>query len=265
MIPPERVRLSIVIPALDEEALLGETLARVRAAIGLELSSPPREALEARGVEILVVDASGGDATAAVADRAGARVLRSPRARGLQLDTGARAARGEVFLFLHADSHPPAGFLGDIERALAAEGPVLGAWRLGFEAPERRYRLLERATDLRLALTATPYGDQGLFCRSADYFESGGFPPWPLLEDVALVRRFRELAYRRGAWARMRPRILPARVTTSARRYRAKGFLRALLRNRVSSLLWALHMPPRWILALLGVRYAPPAPAVPAG
>lgn len=222
--------LSIVIPALDEEPELRALLPSLTAQ---------------RDLEVLVVDGSSRDGTVATAKRHGARVIDAPRGRGAQLDAGARAATGDALLFLHADARPPDGFPEAIRRTLALREVVLGAFSLGFDAPGRRFRLLERATHLRVGLTRTPYGDQGLFMRRADYDGPAVFPHWPMLEDVALVRRLR------GAG---RIVVLPEKILVSARRYRSRGFLRTTLRNRSASILWALRVPAPAILTMLGCR-----------
>jgi rSAM/selenodomain-associated transferase 2 len=218
-------RLTVVIPAWNEEPALERIL-------------PPLAAVP--GIEVIVVDGASTDRTAQAAARLGARVLSSPRGRGAQLDAGARAARSGTLLFLHADSRLPAGFAESIERTLDRPGVAMGAFALGFDGGHPWYRALEAATALRVRLTGTPYGDQAFFLRSETYARIGGFPPWPLLEDLALVRRLRQAA-RTGGPCRIV--VLPERVVVSTRRYRSSGKLRTVLRNRIAATLWALHVP----------------------
>ncbi len=215
----EPVRVSVVIPALDEEACVAGAIASARAA--------------GEGVEVIVSDGGSRDATRQVAAAAGAVVLEGPRGRGIQLDAGARRARGDWFVFLHADTRLEAGWA----EALAAlpDDVVGGAFRFAADSPRRRYRSIEAGVALRCRLLRLPYGDQGLFCRRSVYHEVGGFPPLPLMEDVAFVRRL----HRAGRLA-----FPPVRALTSCRRWERHGLLGTTLRN------W-------WLLGLYGLGWPP--------
>ena len=170
--------------------------------------------------EVVVVDGGSSDATREVATREGARVVAAPRGRGRQLDEGARAAKGEWLVFLHADTTLETGW-ADALRALSPD-VVGGAFRFAVASPRVGFRMVERAVRLRLRLFALPYGDQGLFVRREVYARIGGFPHLPLMEDVAFVARLR----RAGRLA------FPAvRAFTSARRWDRYGIVGTTLRN----------------------------------
>lgn len=193
--------VSVVIPALDEAERIAATVA----------------AAKAPDVEVLVVDGGSSDDTAAAATRAGARVLAAPRGRGAQLAAGAAAARGDILLFVHADTRLPAGFADAARAALAAPGVAIGAFRLGIDAPGLRFRCVELLVRLRCALFGLPYGDQALFVRAGLYRELGGFAQLPAMEDFDFVLRAR----RRGRVA-----MAPLAVRTSPRAWRRHGVLR---------------------------------------
>jgi rSAM/selenodomain-associated transferase 2 len=210
-------RISVVIPALNEGA-------GIAAAIG-----SARDGAE----EVIVVDGGSSDATRAVAARAGAIVLDAPASRGVQLDAGAQSASGEWLVFLHADTRLERGWpdaLGSLP-----PGVVGGAFRFAVDAPGASYRLLEAGVALRCRLLRLPYGDQSLFARRDAYGMSGGFPPFPLMEDVVFVRRLR----RTGPLA-----LLPLRALTSPRRWQRAGIVRAALRNWTLLGLYAAGWPP---------------------
>jgi len=208
------VKLSVVIPSREEADLIADA---VRSA------SAPR-------VEVLVVDAGSEDGTGANAARAGARVIRAPAGRAGQLAAGLRASRGDVVLFLHADTRLPPGYADAVERALADPATVGGAFRLRFDEGGARMRLIEGAARLRAALLGMPYGDQAIFARRAALEAVGGVPQVPIMEDLDLVRALR----RRGRLV-----LLPLSVVTSARRHRAGGPLRTALRHNLAALAWA--------------------------
>ncbi len=215
--------LSVVIPALHEEALIAGTLASV-------LRGPAVDAVEA-----IVVDGGSRDATAAAAAAAGARVIAAAPPRAVQMNAGAAAARGRLLLFLHADTRLPPGYAAEIRRTLARPTTAAGAFRLGIDGAGRGLRLIAGAANLRARWLRLPYGDQGLFTTQELFWRAGGFPPLPIMEDVLLVRRLR----RHG-----RVRLAPGRVRTSARRWLAIGLLRTWLVNQ-------------WILAAFALGASP--------
>lgn len=199
--------ISVIIPAYNEAAGIGSTVACVA---GLP------------GVEVLVVDGGSSDATGARAMEAGARVVFAPIGRGMQQNVGARQAAGRILLFLHADTRLPQGFAGSIIEALARPGVVAGAFRLAIDGEGFALRLVEWVANLRARVL--PYGDQALFLWAETFRACGGFPDQPLLEDVELVRRVRRLG---------RLVLLPTVATTTARRWQRLGVVRTTLVNQL--------------------------------
>jgi rSAM/selenodomain-associated transferase 2 len=221
---PAAVQLTVVIPALDEADWITGAI----------------ESASAAGSEIIVVDGGSRDATPARAAASGARVVQSAPGRARQLAAGARLARGDTILFLHADTRLPAGWDASVRAALADARVVGGAFRLHFEPSSPALRFIEWGTRLRVALFRLPYGDQALFVRRSVLEELGGVPQVPIMEDLDLVRSLK----RRGRLACLRPA-----VTTSARRYRAGGALRTMLRNWLAASGWWLGLPRERIAA----------------
>lgn len=202
----EVARLSVVIPALDEEALVAGAVASARAG--------------APDVEVLVVDGGSRDRTREAAAAAGATVMGAPRSRGVQLHAGARRAKGDWLVFLHADTRLEAGWADALSRL---PSPVVGgAFRFAVDSPRRAYRRIEAGVALRCRFLRLPYGDQAIFARRAAYEGVGGFPPWPLMEDVAFARRL----------ARAGRLAFPGvRALTSSRRWESHGIVGTMLRN----------------------------------
>jgi rSAM/selenodomain-associated transferase 2 len=195
------VALSVVIPTLNESGAIESTLA----AVGR---------LRAVG-EVIVVDGGSSDSTAELARGAGARVLSAARGRGPQLHAGACAARGEVLWFLHADTRPPEDGAEEIAEALRDPGVVGGHFAISFDGPRRAARFLTWLYPY-LGWLGLCYGDSGIFVRRADYEAVGGFRPFPLFEDLDLLRRLRK----RGRVAR-----LAGAVVTSSRRFEGRSFV----------------------------------------
>jgi len=201
-------RVSVVVPALDEEENLRRLL----------------PALEAAGAyERIVVDGGSGDNSGAAAREAGAIVIEGLRGRAAQMNAGAAHASGELLLFLHADTVPPRGWVPLVRASLDRAEVAAGAFGFSLEGELPATRCVERLVDLRCRLFSLPYGDQGLFLRR-DLFEAlGGFPEQPILEDLALVRRLRRLG---------EIDVLQERAATSDRRWREGGVLRTFLRHQ---------------------------------
>jgi len=207
-------RVSIVVPVLNEAAAIAATLARLRAPEVLE---------------VIVVDGGSTDGTAAIAAPLVDRLLEVEPGRAKQMNAGARAARGEILFFLHADTIVPEGFAASI--VAACERAVGGRFDVRLDAPGLAFRMVESAINVRSRWSGLFTGDQGIFVRR-DVFEGlGGFPDQPLMEDLELARAMK----RRGRVAALRER-----VTTSARRWQRHGVLRTI------ALMWWIRA--RWAL-----------------
>jgi rSAM/selenodomain-associated transferase 2 len=207
------VRLSIVMPALDEAADIEAALAAL---------APYRQ----RGVEIIVVDGGSNDATPELARPLANRVLSAARGRAAQMNAGAAAAQGDVLLFLHADTRLPEDADRLVLDGLARAGHDWGRFDVRIDGGGLP-GVVATMMNARSRLTGIATGDQALFVTRAAFEAAGSFPPIALMEDVALSARLK----RHG-----RPLALHARVTTSARRWRAHGTLRTVL------LMWRLRL-----------------------
>ena len=223
---------SIVIPTLNAGTGLGRTLKA--------LTQEP----VAGTVEIIIVDGGSDDTTIAIANEYGARVLRTQRGRGQQLARGAEEARGEWFLFLHADTVPEPGWGEALAAFAAAPENVKRAGVFGFALDDLSpsARRLERIVAWRSRVMALPYGDQGLFLSRAFYRALGGFRPLPLFEDVEIIRRI----------GPQRFEMLDVRAVTSAMRYSGSGYLIRSARNLSCLGLFFLGVPPRTIVRIYG-------------
>ena len=219
--------LSIVIPTLNEAARLPATLAA--------LAGGPE-------TEIVVSDGGSQDATAVMAEEAGARVVAGSRARGAQLAAGADAATGDWILFLHADTHLDAGWRAVADAFIADPGnrQRAGYGRFRLDDSHPRARTLEARVAWRCRRFGLPYGDQGLLIERAFYRSLGGYRPIPLFEDVDLVRRIG------------RSRLVPLGIdaVTAADRFTRAGYRRRSVANLALLSLYFLGVPPAWLARL---------------
>lgn len=206
---PETLRISIIIPTLNEEKNLGRLLDTLQAY---------------QGLEIIVADGGSTDHTADIARNHGALVVTSRTGRGSQQNNGAKKASGNILVFLHCDCRLPDTFPDLVHAVLNRPGSSAGSFRLHIDAVGRAYRLIEWGTNLRSRFLGLPYGDQALFVKKTTFTEAGGFPDQPLLEDLQLVCRLKRLG---------RIGIAPAAVTTSARRWQRLGVLRTTMLNQL--------------------------------
>ena len=206
--------LSIVVPALNEAG-------------SIEASLRALAPMRARGVEVIVADGGSSDATAALAVPLADLVLAAPRGRARQMHAGAGAARGRVVLFLHADTLLPE----DADRLLLAGlagGPhVWGRFDVRIAGRPPMLRVVAAMINLRSRLSGIATGDQAMFVTRAAYLAAGGFPNQPLMEDIELSHRLKRHS---------RPLCLKQRVTTSGRRWEAKGVWRTIV------LMWRLRL-----------------------
>ena len=214
-----RPYLSVIIPTLNEAAHIDAVLAGV---------------LKGEGLEVIVSDGGSHDGTLERAADCGARTCRAPIGRARQMNVGAAAARGTLYLFLHADSRLPVGFDRVIRRVLSDSGVAAGAFSLGIDAEARSMRMVAWGANLRSRIFGLPYGDQGIFLRASRFHRCGGFPDLPIMEDFVLMRRLRKT----GAIV-----TAPDRILTSPRRWRRQGVLRTTLVNQAIILAYLSGVP----------------------
>lgn len=224
-----RGTISIIIPTLNEAANLPATLEAIRAGFA------PRG-----NVELIVVDGGSSDDTVKIAKQSGAQVISSERGRARQMNKGAAMARGEILLFLHADTQLPARFDLDVHDALADPTVVIGAFRLGIDGERFGLRLVEHLANWRARRRGLPYGDQALFLPMWIFRTVGGFPEFELMEDFALVDALR----RRG-----RVVIAHSSVRTAARRWQRLGVARTTMINQLLIAGYRLGISPQRLAA----------------
>ena len=208
--------ISIIIPVRNEEDAIGPCLDSLS---------------NCSDLEILVVDGGSSDQTIREIKRRGCSPISSAPGRGRQQNTGAKAASGDFFLFLHCDTRLPRNFTTHVGKILQQEGVAAGAFQLAINAQGLGYRIIEYSANLRSRMLKLPYGDQALFMKNETYFAANGFPDQPILEELDLLSRLKNLG---------RIVIAPAYATTSARRWQQHGIVKTTIVNQLMLTGWAI-------------------------
>ncbi len=213
--------ISVIIPTLNEERTIIATLAHT-AELGFD--------------ELIVADGGSLDQTRTLVESYRQRprstaqspvwLVTSPPGRALQMNEGAKASRGEILLFLHADTQLPGDAKTTIATTLADPRMVGGRFAVRFDRPSMWGAIISGMMNWRSRMSGLATGDQALFVRRSIFEQIGGFTDMPLMEDIEFSRRLK----RTGMIA-----ALTATVTTSFRRWEQHGPLRTIL------LMWTLR------------------------
>ncbi|MBK8762630.1 MAG: TIGR04283 family arsenosugar biosynthesis glycosyltransferase [Sulfuritalea sp.] len=207
------MRLSIIIPVLDEAERIGGLLAAL-------------QAWREQGVEVIVADGGSRDGTPGLCVGLADQVIASARGRAAQMNAGAATSHGDVLFFLHADTMPPADAPTAIAAAIAG-GADWGRFDVRIDGTHPLLRVVERMMNWRSRLTGIATGDQAIFVRRATFDAVGGYPAIPLMEDIRLSSTLRCVSS---------PACLREQVYTSGRRWESRGVVPTIL------LMWTLRL-----------------------
>jgi rSAM/selenodomain-associated transferase 2 len=200
------MRLSIIVPALNESGNLEATLTHL-------------QAMRARGVEIILVDGGSTDDTRDIAALLVDRVISSERGRAKQMNAGAAIASGDAFLFLHADSILPADADRDIAQSLENLSNNWGRFDVSIAGRHGMFPVIAWFMNHRSRLTGIATGDQGIFVRRDTFEKIGGFRDQPLMEDIEICKRLISISA---------PVCLRTKIKTSGRRWEKHGVWRTI-------------------------------------
>lgn len=219
-------QISIIIPTLNEAAGIGTTLAAL-------------QPLRSRGHDVIVVDGGSEDGTPELARPLADRVIAAARGRASQMNAGAAEARGDIVLFLHADTVLPEDADRTVLEGLATTRLLWGRFDVRIAGRHPLLPAVAWLMNFRSRLTGIATGDQAIFAWREAFLRAGGFPPIALMEDLALARALGGLS---------QPLCLAERVTTSGRRWESRGVLRTI------ALMWWLRL--RYLLGASPERLA---------
>jgi rSAM/selenodomain-associated transferase 2 len=219
--------ISIIVPVLDEAALIGPFLAHLR--------------VRAPGAEVIVVDGASRDETRSIAEPLADVLISAPRGRASQMNAGAAVATGDVLWFLHADSTLPHNAVRDIASAFDDPRLAGGCFRLHLPSREMIYRVSDSVGNLGVQVFGFALGDHGIFCQRTAFEQSGGYPGVPILEDAELYRRLARIG---------RMRQLSSEIISSPRSYQQCGPYRTTVVYLCILVLYVLGVPIRFLYPL---------------
>lgn len=203
---------SIIVPVLNESSSIVACLERLAA-------------MRRAGAEVIVVDGGSADESVTLATPLCDRVVSSERGRAVQMNRGAAVARGDVLLFLHADTQLPTNADRFLD-AFTISDKAWGRFDVRLSGRRRLFRVVAWFMNTRSRLSGIATGDQGIFVRRTVFEDLGGYRPLPLMEDVELCRRLRRIS---------RPFCIHTPVVTDSRRWEQNGAWRTIV------LMWRLR------------------------
>jgi len=224
------LKVSIIVPTLNEELVLENTLTHIQ-----QLSPH----------ELIVSDGGSNDYTYRIADRFSHRVITGSAGRALQMNAGANEATGDLLLFLHADSRiEPESYRKMLEYMKNPKW-IGGAFTLCIESGKWSLKLIALLANIRSKYFGLAYGDQGFFVRKEVFKDMNGFSPIPICEDLDFYYRLRK----KGSVI-----LLKEKAHTSPRRWINEGIFFTTVRNFIIAVLFGLGFPPhiltKWYLAI---------------
>jgi uncharacterized protein len=235
------MKISIVIPTLNEAAHLPATLAAMTYGRSKTISD--------HDCEVIIADGGSQDQTREIGLASGVVVVSSNSGRATQLNQGAAAATGDIFLFLHADTRLPPNWAELVAQTLANPQTIAGAFELAIDSPHWGLRLVEWGVKVRSRHFQLPYGDQAIFLRAKTFHQLGGFPEIPIMEDFQLVKQLQKMG---------RIAIVPAAVLTSARRWEQRGILQTTGLNQLMIVGFYVGIAPDRLIRWYRGRPTPP-------
>jgi len=215
--------LSIIIPTLNEEKYLADCL----------------KSLPFDQCEVIVIDGGSTDNTVTIAENFGVQVMKlNISNRAVQMNTGAKLAKGDTLLFFHADSRLPKKGVEAIITRMDNCPIIGGGFSLDFFPFHPFYALLAASSNIFCRMTQMIFGDRGIFIRSFDFWRLGGFPEIDIMEDAALSTAMRQSG---------KIVILPDTVMTSARKYANETKIQAIYRTMWAYVAYRIGVPAKKI------------------
>jgi len=202
----KKVKYSVVIPTYNSEEFLHNCIESVRKAFD--------------NIEIIIIDGGSSDRTQDISLSQDVIFENGCKGRGYQLNQGGKKSSGDIILFLHADTLLPSNAWSIIQNQFTHPSIKIATFKLKFD--KNHWLLNYYGFMSGLDSLWTTFGDQCIVVRKDFYERLGGFPNWPLFEDVEFLRN-----------ARKQQKIisLNAEVITSSQKYVSNGIFRQQIKN----------------------------------
>ncbi|MBN4080064.1 TIGR04283 family arsenosugar biosynthesis glycosyltransferase [Beggiatoa alba] len=220
--------LSIIIPTLNEAASIYKTLSRLRV-------------LKSKGHEIIIVDGGSTDKTLSICKQFTDKIFVSEKGRAMQMNLGAKLARNDILVFLHADTLLPDNVDMLISQALKHSRKQWGRFNIKLSGAQLVLRVIEVLINIRSFLSGIATGDQTIFVTKGLFKRINGFREIPLMEDIELSKSLKRYS---------RPLCLNAAVITSSRRWETNGYFKTILLMWKLRLLYFLGVSPKQLVKL---------------
>lgn len=215
---------SIIVPVLNESAIINHTIKNI-----LDINSENE-------IEIIVVDGDKGGNTINSIKYQNIIKIIAACGRGKQMNAGASIAKGDVLIFLHADTELPKEAFTLINSVIDKKSFDCGSFSLGIKSDSLIFRLIEKMVHFRTKLTNIPYGDQTIFIKKEKFLQLNGFANIPIMEDIEFMRRVKKSG--------LNIYVLPQQVSTSARKWEKEGIIYTTMRNWLLTSLYLLGVQP---------------------
>jgi len=219
---------TIIIPVYNEEDIINNTINNVNKITGNNR------------IEILVVDSHPNNTTIKNINTKNIIKLTSNRGRGSQMNTGAKKSKGDILIFLHADTILPLNAFDEIYNIVIKRKIKAGAFDLSIDSKKKIFRIIEKLSSIRSWITRVPYGDQVHFFEKKFFFDLGMYKNIPIMEDVEIMKRIKK--------AKSKIKIIPKKIITSARRWENEGILRCTIRNWMLITLYTIGINPEKLI-----------------
>ena len=215
--------ISVIVPVLNDASCL-------------EINKGQFGDIANAGIEVIIVDGGSSDNSAEFARHLGLKVLTTRPGRGWQLAQGVEHASGDLLVFLHVDTKLPADSIEHLQRILTSPQAQWGYFSLRLSSDKAIYQCISACMNLRTRMSHVITGDHVLFVKRSLYEEIGGFPDFPIMEDVAISKKLRQKA---------KPVLIKSPVITSSRRWEINGVVPTILKMWCFRLLYFIGVPPR--------------------
>ena len=213
--------ISIIIPTLNEEAIIGKQLKYIKSLPGK--------------FEIIICDGGSKDRTISIARTNKVKVLKCQPSRGKQQNGAAKKAKGDILLFLHADVKLPRNFYKLIVQKIN-RGYVGGGFYLRHEYNDWRMNIIRFLINIKVTIRGVRLGDHSIFVTKETFNKIKGFPNIKLMEDLEFTKKMKKAG---------KTCVVRAYVVSSARRYLREGFFKYYFKTGYYMFLYALGIPPR--------------------